>query len=223
MTSEDKITREKIIHAVLTISFSHSVDGTSLADIAEELGIQKASLYNHYPNRTAIIDATTQWCADFLNTVSFATEQLFPAPATESTEEVLKNIVYRWFKLNEAEPLFQIYSFLHSEKYYSTAAAQIILDCRRKIINQTAQTLLHLGATGRITPVTPEAAEGDAIWFCATIRDLLDTFLIDKKSKLRASPDTQPDCLFAPPPEDSAAYHEFELFIRQFCIFLNAQ
>jgi AcrR family transcriptional regulator len=223
MTTEDKITREKIIHAVLYITFTRSVDGTSLADIADNLGIQKASLYNHFPNRTAIINATTQWCCEFLHSISFATEQTFPDTKTCIVEDILKDIVYRWFKLNETEPLFQIYSFLHSEKYYSTEAARIILDCRRKIINQTTDTLLFLSAAQKITHVDHEAAEGNAIWFCGTIRDLLDTYLVDKKAKLRALPDIQSNSLFTLPPDDIVAYQEFELFIRQFCLFLNAK
>ena len=62
----EKITHEKIIHAVLDCAIIKSVGGTSLADIAGKLGIKKASLYNHYESREAMLDDTVHFCGEYL-------------------------------------------------------------------------------------------------------------------------------------------------------------
>ena len=66
----EKITKESIIKSLLDTAFYKSAGGTSLSDIAESLGIKKASLYNHFESRSDIIERATSSfiiCAVFMS------------------------------------------------------------------------------------------------------------------------------------------------------------
>lgn len=79
----EKITHEKIIHAVLDCAFIKSVGGTSLADIAGKLGIKKASLYNHYESREAMLDDTVHFCGEYLKKTA-----LIPSEMTATAQKI---------------------------------------------------------------------------------------------------------------------------------------
>lgn len=82
----EKITKESIIKSLLDTAFYKSAGGTSLSDIAESLGIKKASLYNHFESRSDIIEQTTSSCAEYLKSISFIPAEI---------ENVAKNILLK--------------------------------------------------------------------------------------------------------------------------------
>lgn len=48
-------TKEKIFNAALDLFSQKGYDSVSLREIAEEVGIQKSSIYSHYPSKEAIL------------------------------------------------------------------------------------------------------------------------------------------------------------------------
>ena len=220
MPATEKVTKEKIIRAVLDSAFDKSVGGTSLADISEKLGIKKASLYNHYESRDAMIDDTVAYCSETLRKTSFipadmvATAQKYPA------ETVLKGIVNRWFKLNEKEPLLQVAVFVESEKYFSNQAAAIVTETRAKLIEQTVSALKSLADAQKISALDDAGAKEYASLFVSALRDLLDTHLTDKKVQIRSNPETGSDTLFAAPAEEPD-YADIDRLVERFCALLK--
>ncbi len=221
MAVGEKITKEKIIRAVLDSAFDKSVGGTSLADISEKLGIKKASLYNHYESRDAMVKDTIAYCGDLLRKTSFipadmtATAQKYPA------ETVLKGIVNRWIKLNEKEPLLQVYVFVESEKYFSNQSAAIVSETRNKLIEQTVSALTALSDAQKIKSLDAASAKGYAVIFASTVRDILDIYLTDKKVQIRSNPETGADTLFASIPGGEPDFSEIDTLIEQFCNLLK--
>ncbi|MBQ7159613.1 MAG: TetR/AcrR family transcriptional regulator [Treponema sp.] len=221
MPAGEKITKEKIIRAVLDSAFDKSVGGTSLADISEKLGIKKASLYNHYESRDAMIDDTVSYCADQLRRTNFipadmvATAQKYPA------ETVFKGIVNRWFKLNEKEPLLQVYVFVESEKYFSNQAAAIITEMRNKLIDQVVSALTALSDAQKIKPVDAATAKEYAVIFASMVRDILDIYLTEKKVQIRSNPETGSDTLFSAIPASEPDFSKIDTLIEQFCGLLK--
>ncbi len=177
----EKITREKIIYAVLDCAFVKSVGGTSLADIAGRLGIKKASLYNHYSSREAMLEDTVRFCGEYIKKTAFIPSEMEATARKYSVQAVLKGLVHRWIKLNEKEPLLQIYSFIESEKYFSPEAAAIAKESRQKLQTQTAVAINSLIEAKKI----PLAAEQETVLrseiFANMLFSLLDSYIVEKK------------------------------------------
>ena len=201
MAKTEKITREKIILAFLESCFEKNAGGTSLSDVAGRLGIKKASLYNHYESRDAMVEDTLRWSGEYMKRTYFIPSDIDAISRKYSAETVMKGIVNRWFKLNEKEPLFQIYSFVESEKYISNAAAEISQENREKLISQTATAFLSLSAAGKIAQITEEKAIQISKMYAGIVMSFLDSYLTDKKIQIRTNPETGEGSLFAPPQE----------------------
>ena len=53
-------TKQEILHAALELFSVQGIEATSIAQIAGTVGIRKASLYSHFENKQAILDALVQ-------------------------------------------------------------------------------------------------------------------------------------------------------------------
>ena len=215
----EKITREKIIHAVLDCAFVNSVGGTSLADIAGNLGIKKASLYNHYESREAMLEDTLRYCSDYLKKVSLIPSEMEATAQKYTAEAVLKGIVHRWFKVNEKEPLLQIYSFIHSEKYFSTQALKITEECSQRLVEQTVLAFESLLAAGKIKSASKKVLVLRSHMFCDLLNGMLDSFIADKKNYIRLNPQTGEGELFNSLPFEMD-YKSTDAAVEEFCRLL---
>ncbi len=220
MAKTEKITREKIILAFLESCFEKNAGGTSLSDVAGRLGIKKASLYNHYESRDAMVEDTLRWSGEYMKRTYFIPSDIDAISRKYSAETVMKGIVNRWFKLNEKEPLFQIYSFVESEKYISNAAAEISEENREKLISQTATAFLSLSAAGKIAQITEEKAVQISKMYAGIVMSFLDSYLTDKKIQIRTNPETGEGSLFAPP-QEKGNLDDIDSITERFCALLK--
>ncbi len=220
MAKTEKITREKIILAFLESCFEKNAGGTSLSDVAGRLGIKKASLYNHYESRDAMVEDTLRWSSEYMKRTYFIPSDIDAISRKYSAETVMKGIVNRWFKLNEKEPLFQIYSFVESEKYISNAAAEISEENREKLISQTATAFLSLSAAGKIAQITEEKAVQISKMYAGIVMSFLDSYLTDKKIQIRTNPETGEGSLFAPP-QEKGNLDNIDSITERFCALLK--
>ena len=53
-------TKQEILNAALELFSVHGYEATSISQLAEAVGIRKASLYSHFENKQAILDALMQ-------------------------------------------------------------------------------------------------------------------------------------------------------------------
>ncbi len=221
MSAPAKITKEKIINAVLSCSFDKSVGATSLADIAKKLGIKKASLYNHYENRDSMIADTVRWCGDYLSKLIFIPNNLPAICQKYSATGVMKALISRWVKLNESEQVIQIYSFLESEKYFSNAAATIVENHRTKFIKQTSIALATLVRARKIIIENPRKISLLSEILALFVREYLDYHIVQKKLIIRSNPETGSDSLFQNMtlPEPSTA--RLDKLITEYCQLLK--
>lgn len=139
-----------------------------------------------------------------------------------SAETVMKGIVNRWFKLNEKEPLFQIYSFVESEKYISNAAAEISEENREKLISQTATAFLSLSSAGKIAQITEEKAKDISKMYTGIVMSFLDSYLTNKKIQIRTNPETGEGSLFSPP-QEKGNLDGIDSITERFCALLKQQ
>ena len=155
--AKKRIDRDKIIQAFLTCAFEKSAGAVSLADIASLLGVNKASLYNHFSSRDAICEAAIDFCAEYMSGVRFIPESaasLVPL----SFSDALAKIIKQYFRSYEIEPLFQMYAFIHSSKFFSSEAFRAAERETQKIADDTASFIARFAAEGKL-PGTESKAE----------------------------------------------------------------
>ena len=211
----DKITKEKIIGAVLDAAFVNSSGATSLSDIADKLGIKKASLYNHYEGRDAIIADTTRWCGDYLKRLTLVPPDLSAVARKYSAEVVLKGIFRRWFHLHKKDPLFKIYSFIQSEKYFSAEAVRILRELKAKLFSQMQSVLSALAEAGKIRDEKPVVLSDYAEICISMLVELVDGYVVQRKDEIRTNPETGEDSLFGSLPfEDQGVVEADRLVVR---------
>ena len=116
-----RLSQEVIINAFLFAAFDKSAGSTSLQDIAQSLNIQKASLYNHFSSKEEMYCATIDDCRIYLDSVNFLPESLMENNKIYESEPkpAFRKIIKRYIHFYENEPIFQIYSFVHSEQYFN--------------------------------------------------------------------------------------------------------
>ena len=219
MAKSEKVTREKIILAFLDSCFAKNAGGTSLSDVAERLGIKKASLYNHYASRDEMVEDCIRWCGDYYRKTYFIPTDIESISQRYPAENVMKAIVNRWFKMNEKEPLMQIYSFIESEKYISTPAAKIAQETREKLINQTKQALRSLAKAKKIIDLEENDLETVATMFASITISNLDSFITKKKIEIRSNPEGGAGSLFETAVESD--YSEIDNLVTTFCSMLK--
>lgn len=216
----EKITKENVIKSLLDTSFYKSAGGTSLSDIAESLGIKKASLYNHFESRNDIIEQTTSSCDEYLKSISFIPAEIESVAKKYPVETVLKGIVSRYVKMHEKAPLFQIYTFVESQKYFDIKTAQIIKEENEKLESQTAIVLECLLDLGKIK-ISKEQIPGISKWFCAGINDFLNRRLLERKQAVVQNPKSGEGELFTLQSDDKGI-DEINKLVEQFSNLLHA-
>lgn len=216
----EKITRDSIIKSLLDTAFYKSAGGTSLSDIAGSLGIKKASLYNHFESRNDIIEQAASSCAEYLKNISFIPAEIESVAKKYPVETVLKGIVSRYIKMHEKTPLFQIYTFVESQKYFDISTAHIIKEENEKLESQTAIVLECLLQLGKIK-ISKEQIPGISKWFCAGINDFLNRRLLERKQVVMQNPKSGEGELFTLQSDDKGI-DEINQLVEQFSRLLRA-
>ncbi len=160
--AKKRIDRDKIIQAFLTCAFEKSAGAVSLADIASLLGVNKASLYNHFSSRDAICEAAIDFCAEYMSGVRFIPESADSLVSLPFSDALAK-IVKQYFRSYEIEPLFQMYAFIHSSKFFSSEAALSAERETQKIADDTASLIARFAACGKLPGTESKAEQTSAL------------------------------------------------------------
>ncbi|MBR1404923.1 MAG: TetR/AcrR family transcriptional regulator [Treponema sp.] len=219
MAKTEKVTREKIILAFLDSCFAKNAGGTSLSDVADRLGIKKASLYNHYESRDAMVEDCIRWCGDYYRKTYFIPTDIDSISQRYPAENVMKAIINRWFKMNEKEPLIQIYSFIESEKYISTAAAKIAQETREKLVTQTKLALRSLAKAGKIIDLEENDLETLSKIMTSIAMSNLDDYIVAKKIEIRSNPESGEGSLFES--KNDSDFSAVDELVNTFCSMLK--
>lgn len=209
------LSREVIIKTVLHTAFIRSAGGTSLGDIAEELNVKKASLYNHFFSREDILESTLDFCGKYYSSITFAPPDLDSVAQKYSAETVFKGVVGRYIKMHEKLPLIEVYTFVQSQKYFSKKAAFIVEGELKKITSQTEDILQALIKNKKIV-LDEKSVKSCAKWFCAGISSILSDCVIVKKQTIMENPESGEGELFSLP-ADSSSLEAIERLVSDFC------
>lgn len=216
----ERITKDNIIKSLLDKAFLQSCGATSLSDVAGRLNIKKASLYNHFNGRDAIVSGAMTSCAEYIEAINFIPSDLDGVCTKYPAETVLKGIVNRYFKMHEKSPLFQIYTFVESQKYFDLRASRIVKDENAKFIEQVTKVFSTLEEKGKAN-LNGQGAENVARWFCGASKTFLDMYLLDRKKIVMENPETGDGELFTLPPDENGTLEKVNSYIDEFCALLK--
>ncbi|MCR5437612.1 MAG: TetR/AcrR family transcriptional regulator [Treponema sp.] len=200
------ISQEKIIQSFLSSAFEKGAGGTSLSDISDSLEIKKASLYNHFENRDAMYDATLDLCKKEISSINFLADKVIDSIKNGKTSmpAVFKRLITRFFNLYETEPLFQIYTFVHTEQFFNYNALQIVLNENEKITDDIRKIFNAFAEIGKI----PEYSDKESRELAGTIASIIlqqrDLYIANRKEIVRQNPESGAGSLFALPTDDIA-------------------
>lgn len=217
----EKISRESIIRSLLNSAFYKSAEGTSLSDIADSLGVKKASLYNHFGSRDDIMAKTVSSCENYLNELSLIPSEIQSVAQKYPVATVFKGIVSRWIKLHEKNPLFQIYTFVESRKYFDQNAAEIVRKQNERLVAQTEIVLESLFSLNKIS-VKKEKIHPVAVWFCAGMNDIMSCHLLSRKRLVVENPESGDGELFTLQSDDEKI-EKINVLVEEFCNLIDAE
>ena len=125
---EEKTTKEKIFEAAIDLFAKKGFDATPMREIAEAVGIKKASLYSHYKSKNEIMDSIFKYFKKELMKMR-PPEARNLEKIDKITPEVFRqraNLTLNIFKNPNMEKIFRIIS---SEQFRDKRARTIILEC----------------------------------------------------------------------------------------------
>ncbi len=194
------ISKGRIVEAVLFTAFKNGTGAASIADIAKYLNIKKASLYNYFSGKEEIMAATYTYCSDFYARCNLFEQETFAKINSANTEELFLKSVQTYIENHEAEPLFQIYSFVASGKYFNKESLDIFKNQREKIQGQTF-LFFKIAAAQATTgnKKTDEDLQKISGIFTDGMLSRLDLYIAEKKETVRNNPECDAGSLFALP------------------------
>lgn len=135
--------KEEIIQAALDLAAKNGLGTVSMQQIADKVGITKASLYNHFSSRDEIVEAMYELLRNTskenANIVGIDYDQL---TADRTLNTILTDAVNSYKSIVTDPQMFQFYSIIMSERPINSAAAEIMVRETRTMINAT-KTLFY--------------------------------------------------------------------------------
>lgn len=194
------INQAKIIEAALFCAFDKGMGETSLNDISNYLSIKKASLYNHFSSKEEMLKAIYTYCSDFLGKVNLISdEDLSKTTKLAQVEKLFKTCSTNYIKKHEVDPLFQIYTFINSEKYFTKDVLEIFQSHSSKIENQI---YLFFKLVNKNPKIETSYIKREAKFYSLGLLSILDNYLAVRKETIRQNPESGVGALFALPSDD---------------------
>lgn len=211
--SKKNISRERIIQSFVTCAFEKSAGATSLADIADILEIKKASLYNHFESRDEMYSSTLTYCDKEMDSITFLPEKTIDGIKAGKTtvQATFKRLITRFFNLYENEPLFAMYTFISSEKYFNVNALETFTKLNTRLALEVKQILAAFGECGKLTVKSDKDTKDLASVITSLILQQMDLYISNRKETVRQNPDCSAGSLFALPTDEQAVSRTIKL------------
>ena len=175
--------KEEIILATLKLASERGLGNVSMSQIAEKVGIQKPSLYNHFKSKDEIITAMYQFFREkSKNNLSLENINYSDFIKGKTLEKVLIQSVSNYTKINTDDDLFAFYKVVYSERAVNPIAAKIIIDETNKMIAATKELFVALKAQKKLFT---DDIDMTAVSFAMTVHSIMDyrfDFLCSKET-----------------------------------------
>ena len=165
-------TKEKIIQATLELASENGLKSVSMQQIADRVGIKKASLYNHYASKEEIISAMyesiRQASKERLNISEVNYDEL---AKNGSFKEVLTKAVRSYVSITADPQMNLFYRIIINERSIDKAASEIMVQETRTMIGSTTALFHALQDNGKASFSDVDSA---AFLFSMAIHSTID-------------------------------------------------
>lgn len=133
-------TKEKILLTTLELASDHGLGQVSLSHIANKVGIQKPSLYNHFASKEDLIVSLYEYLREQAKKkASVGIIDYGKFVKGKSAYEVLVQAVSSYMNMNQDENMMRFYKFIMSERSIKKEAAKIMISETETMILSTKQ------------------------------------------------------------------------------------
>ena len=141
--------KAEIIYAALELAAENGVRAVSMQQIADKVGIKKASVYNHFASKEELIGAMYSFLREKSKTeqsgVPMNFEELFKG---RSLKEILMLTVGSYKQMSTGPGMYTFYQIIMSERTLDKAAAEIMVAETERMIGATTMLFYALQAKG---------------------------------------------------------------------------
>ncbi len=141
--------KQDILQATLELAADNGLGTVSMQQIADKLGIKKASLYNHFSSRDEIIEAMYESLREESKRKTDAGEIDFDELIrNRSLNEILGICVNSYREVVKEPQMFLFYKLIMSERTINRNAAEILVRETKTMINATKSLFYALQVKG---------------------------------------------------------------------------
>lgn len=121
MMKGEKKTKDRIFEAAIDLFAEKGFDATSMREIAETVGIKKASMYSHYKSKDEILEKILKYPIGRIGEMGpqdVGTEELITSMGLEKFMELAGDLIFGWMEGPNMEKIFRIIciELYHNEK-----------------------------------------------------------------------------------------------------------
>ncbi len=165
--------KEEIIMATLKLASAKGLKAVSMSMIAEEIGIKKPSLYNHFKSKDEIINEMYLFLRKKAQ-IETQTQLDYAIFENKSASQILSCLVKNYIALSNEPYMQMFYKVIYSEMSISPQAAKIMTAETEKMIEATKQVFIILENKKLLKF---ENIKISALSFALTIHSLIDYML----------------------------------------------
>ena len=164
--------RNEIVFATLELAAENGLGSVSMQQIANKIGITKASLYNHFSSRDEIVEAMYETIRQASKQKVVRTNIDYDALAKSGTfYEVIMKAVSSYRAIVQEPQMFLFYKLIMAERSINPAAAEIMVKETKTMIDATKALFRSLEANGKAEFTNLDSA---AFSFSMAIHSIID-------------------------------------------------
>lgn len=164
--------KKDIINATLELAAENGLGTVSMQQIANKVGITKASLYNHYSSRDRIVEAMYDLLREESKKRAGIGEVDYDELSDGSTlRDILSGAVDNYRRITTDPKMFLFYKVIMSERSINSSAAEIMVKETKTMINAIKTLFYALQVKGIADFGNVDSA---AVSFAMGIHALLD-------------------------------------------------
>lgn len=164
--------KEEIIIATLELAVEKGLGAVSMAQIADKVGIKKASLYNHFKSKEEIMDQMYVFLRNRAKARQGQNNMDLGALVEGKTmKEVLYFVVDSYQKMNADPQMNKFYKVIMAERGINPKATKIMVEETQTMINATKMLFYTLQAKKLAHFTNPDAS---AITFAMAVHSIMD-------------------------------------------------